>query len=516
MFLYNTTSNIDEQGISELSLAAHLSNSIAVSSANDGSEGQQMKDEIISELAPKFIWLIRDFSLEKIHPETGEEISSKEYLELCLNKKSAGKNSNDNNIIRQNIVKYFHDRDCYTLPRPTDNEDDLKILDSLQFESLNSDFKLDFLALKQEVYKNSQCKRFRGKRLTGESLYELLKIFVVTINQGGIPNIVNAWETVILNDIKAHYDKSLKAFKEAESKKSIEFSSIDGAKPDFENKFNFESVVKELNKDKKESINMFMMVLYNNRDSFTLNKHYLHSFEESKLKLTEEIKKSTDKLFSKYSEVCSKSNQDIFRRECKDIEKKANERFYTEKNYLEYINDDETLCGTIKSSFIGESSLENFCNEHRALAAKALKSIEDNISIYYNSKQNESKKEADHLNFELDTENEKASNLNEKINSQVSRLKNKQSDRDLNQKEIQLLEDRIKDLKERLNIKKQSKDAKIRAEKERQKQEQEEHHLKQLEEEANTAEKDDLAKINKRIADQEKKKKSCGCGCLIF
>ena len=72
LFLYNTYSNIDEHGINELSLAAHLSSAITTNSNID-------KDELLTELSPKFIWIIRDFTLEKIHPETGEEISSKEY-----------------------------------------------------------------------------------------------------------------------------------------------------------------------------------------------------------------------------------------------------------------------------------------------------------------------------------------------------------------------------------------------------------------------------------------------------
>ena len=100
LFLYNTYSNIDEHGINELSLAAHLSNAITTNSNID-------KDELLTELSPKFIWIIRDFTLEKIHPETGEEISSKEYLELCLKNKRCGKGCNDNNVIRQNIIKFF-------------------------------------------------------------------------------------------------------------------------------------------------------------------------------------------------------------------------------------------------------------------------------------------------------------------------------------------------------------------------------------------------------------------------
>ena len=80
LFIYNSNNNIDEFGISELALAAQLSNSIATNALVD-------KEMMITELAPRFIWVLRDFSLEKVHPESGKEISSNEYLEISLRKK---------------------------------------------------------------------------------------------------------------------------------------------------------------------------------------------------------------------------------------------------------------------------------------------------------------------------------------------------------------------------------------------------------------------------------------------
>ena len=55
-------------------MAAHLSNTVATNVAEN-------KEMMINELAPKFIWVLRDFVLDKIDPETGKEISSNEYLE---------------------------------------------------------------------------------------------------------------------------------------------------------------------------------------------------------------------------------------------------------------------------------------------------------------------------------------------------------------------------------------------------------------------------------------------------
>jgi hypothetical protein len=42
---------------------------------------------MLIEMSPKFIWVLRDFILEKIHPDTGIELTSQEYLEMCLRRK---------------------------------------------------------------------------------------------------------------------------------------------------------------------------------------------------------------------------------------------------------------------------------------------------------------------------------------------------------------------------------------------------------------------------------------------
>lgn len=87
LFIYNTNSVIDENGISELALAAHLSSSIATNVSLIIIQSGINKEDLINELSPKFLWVIRDFTLTKVHPETGQQIEGKEYLDVCLRKK---------------------------------------------------------------------------------------------------------------------------------------------------------------------------------------------------------------------------------------------------------------------------------------------------------------------------------------------------------------------------------------------------------------------------------------------
>lgn len=350
LFLYNTTSNIDEQGISELSLAAHISNSIV---SDD-------KNSAISELAPKFIWLIRDFSLEKIHPDTGEEITSKEYLELCLNKKISGKNSNENNIIRENIIKYFHERDCLTLCRPVDSEEELKRLNRIPFSNLNTDFKTEILNLKNEIFKNSQPKKFQGKKLTGIGLFYFIQNIITKINEGAVPNINNAWENVVINDIDDYLVKSQHMF--SNSIKEIQ------------NEWKYEEVLDYLYEKKKESYFYFSEVKILNRDTFNYNSKYLNYFEEKLALLNEYIRTSSDKVLKNVLIAKERSDENEFRNNFKEISKMNNI-----SDYHNLIDIEEKSCSKTKSALNGLSKLSIFINGYIDIISSAWNSISNNL-----------------------------------------------------------------------------------------------------------------------------------------
>ena len=259
LFIYNSNGNIDEKSIGDLALAAHLGNSIASNSIKN-------KDNLISELAPKFIWVLRDFSLEKVDPVTGEEINSNEYLELCLKNKISGKNSYENNLIRENIIKYFKERECVTLSRPVDDEEDLKNLKKFKFSELKVNFRKEFLELKKKVYETSKIKKINNKNINGLILADLLVAFINSINSGIVPNINSAWDNIIFNDIEKNYEKM---------------------KNYFEKKYENENV-KNLFELKFYVLKNFNNVLFNNKEIFN-NVQYKNKFNEFKNLLEKEI-----------------------------------------------------------------------------------------------------------------------------------------------------------------------------------------------------------------------------------
>lgn len=321
LFIYNSESHIDEHSISELSLAAHISNSISTNSGID-------KDALITELSPKFIWILRNFTLEKVHPETKQEISSKEYMEMCLRNKTSGKNSKDNNLIRQNILKYFPERDCFTLVRPVESEDDLKRLNKIPFDKLKPTFKWEYTQLKEKIFKETVPKKFNGKKMDGPTLANLIVEFVDCINSGNIPNINNSWDSVIHKDIKDYYEKSIFNYKSKMKKLENQI-------------YEQEDLIKYINMYKLESHMIFDKVYYMNSDVYQ-DSVYLKLFKETKTDLEKELKKIENKFLINNTNKTTNICRDKIKNEFKEINKKFFDNFYTSKLLDEYAKDFET------------------------------------------------------------------------------------------------------------------------------------------------------------------------------
>ena len=315
LFLYNTYSNIDEHGINELSLAAHLSSAITTNSNID-------KDELLTELSPKFIWIIRDFTLEKIHPETGEEISSKEYLELCLKNKRCGKNASDNNVIRQNIIKFFPERDCVTLIRPVDSEEDLKRLNTIPYNNLKPEFKMEFKKLKDKIFKEALPKKLNGKKLTGPALATLIEEFVKVINSGKIPNINNTWDSVIEKDVSDAFYKSYEMFK----------INLNKLKLGQNNVYDNSDLMKKLYNYKYISLNNFDNLLQSNGDTFkqrNYKKMYLETKKNLNYKIDSTIKKIITQNNSLSANYCSTTLNSLYR----PFDQRMLQNAFNTKNY---------------------------------------------------------------------------------------------------------------------------------------------------------------------------------------
>ena len=430
LFLYNTYSNIDEHGINELSLAAHLSNAITTNSNID-------KDDLLTELSPKFIWIIRDFTLEKIHPETGEEISSKEYLELCLRNKRCGKGANDNNIIRQNIIKFFPERDCVTLIRPVDSEEDLKRLNKIPYNNLKPEFKMEFKTLKDKIFKEALPKKLNGKKLTGPALATLIEEFVKVINSGKIPNINNTWDNIIEKDVSDAYNLSYALFKNNIKQLKIEKNNV----------YDSAELTKKLYDFKYISMNNYDNLLQSNGDTFK-QENYKKMYLDKKKDLNSKMDSTIKKLIAQNNKLSSNYCSEIINEYYKPLGTRISKNVFNSKNYndinFEYSEILKKYDTNGKGSLKDEIGFDNIKNKEEGIinvlkeiikkeGEKNIKKMERNIKL---------------AQVDLDDINNKKRVLDEKEkinNNKIQNLENENNE----------LNEEIVELKENLNKKKE-------------------------------------------------------------
>ena len=374
LFIYNTNGNIDEKSISDLALAAHLSNTVATNAIED-------KDLVITDLAPKFIWVLRDFVLDKIDPESGEEITSDEYLELCLRNKSTNygnKNKSiENNLIRENIIKYFKDRECITLPRPVDQEEDLHKLNQIPFSELKPNFREEFLNLKRTIYENSKVKRIGNKKINGPILVELLTSFINSLNSKIIPNINTAIDNIIINEIEKSYDNSMKLWKEKYTKIK-------------EDNFN----IKDLYDIKYFIMNEFNTVINDNRE-IKYNNQYLDIYNNNKKKLENEIQNdiqrinliNSNKKSSLLNEILNKHNIINYNTNINNLDKNQKDLMIKSinKRYSDFITDIKNNC----EQFDKDKALEIIINRDNEYNVNAINELVNVINKDYENKINE-------------------------------------------------------------------------------------------------------------------------------
>ena len=487
LFLYNTYSNIDEHGINELSLAAHLSNAITTNSNID-------KDDLLTELSPKFIWIIRDFTLEKIHPETGEEISSKEYLELCLKNKRCGKGANDNNVIRQNIIKFFPERDCVTLIRPVDSEDDLKKLNTIPYNHLKPEFKMEFKILKDKIFKEALPKKLNGKKLTGPALATLIEEFVKVINSGKIPNINNTWDSIIEKDVSDAYNKSYELFK----------NNINSIKLGKNNVYDNADLMKKLYEFKYISINNFDNLLQSNGDTFKQD-NYKKMYLDMKNNLNTKIDSSIKKIISHNESLSSNYCSGIIIEYYKPLESRLSSNAFNSKNYndinFEFNDFMKKYDSNGKGSSKDETCLDYIKNKEKGIidvikeimnkeGEKNIKKAENNLKL---------------AQADLDEINNKKRVIDEKEKINNEKIKNLENENNKLDEEVNELKENLNNKKNILkNLKKRNEQAK----KNKKKLEE----MKKEKENENTNDDKNPEKNKTR----KRKKNDVGCECFIF
>ena len=195
-FLYNSVGTISESAIDTLSLVVEMTKYIRTSTSKE-EDGTSF-----AQFFPKFLWVVRDFSLQLIS-ETGKSISSKEYLENALrempgqSEKAANKNR-----IRSAIKGFFQQRDCFPLVRPVEDERLLQTLSSSSDTVLRPKFVKQMEDLRSMVMTSADPKKIKAGLVTGYMLTELVQSWVHAVNDGKVPSVEDTWTNVCQAELR--------------------------------------------------------------------------------------------------------------------------------------------------------------------------------------------------------------------------------------------------------------------------------------------------------------------------
>ena len=188
--------SLDEKAITNLSFIANLSNHVRVNSSTSSSNNS------LDDFFPSFLWIVRDFSLELVD-EDGDDITTSEYLERALAvQEGYDVDTLERNRVRSMMTSFFKKRDCVTIVRPVDSEEELQQIDTLPISSLRPEFQQQLTSVKKRVFTDLVPKRLEGADLNGSMYANLITQYVDAINSGGIPTITTAWEAVLREECR--------------------------------------------------------------------------------------------------------------------------------------------------------------------------------------------------------------------------------------------------------------------------------------------------------------------------
>ncbi|KAK7246442.1 hypothetical protein RIF29_41310 [Crotalaria pallida] len=215
MFIYNQMGAIDESSLDRLSLVTQMTKHIRVRASGGRSSASEL-----GQFSPIFVWLLRDFYLNLV--EENRRITPRDYLEIALRPvEGSGRDIAAKNEIRDSIRALFPDRECFTLVRPLNKENDLQRLDQISMQELRPEFRSGLDALVKFVFERTRPKQVGATMMTGPVLVGITQSYLDALNHGAVPTISSSWQSVEETECRRAYDSAAEVY----------MSSFDRSKP---------------------------------------------------------------------------------------------------------------------------------------------------------------------------------------------------------------------------------------------------------------------------------------------
>ncbi|PNX74193.1 myosin-2 heavy chain-like protein, partial [Trifolium pratense] len=198
---------IDEAALDRLSLVTQMTKHIRVRASGGKNSAAEL-----GQFSPIFVWLLRDFYLD-LTDEDNRKITPRDYLELALRSvQGKQKDIDAKNQIRESIRALFPDRECFTLVRPLNNENDLQRLDQISLDKLRPEFQRELNALITFVLERTKPKQVGATMMTGPVLIGITESYLDALNHGAVPTISSSWQSVEEAECRRAYDSATEVY----------------------------------------------------------------------------------------------------------------------------------------------------------------------------------------------------------------------------------------------------------------------------------------------------------------
>ena len=397
LFIFCVNGGINDNELAKFLNINNLSSTIELQQRSN-------RELIFTESSPKCIFFISNSqpSLIKTFP--------KDYLDTELRKKS---NNAQINLVRENIIKYFPDRDC--------------ILDSQQQYNV---------LMINKIIKEMNPKTIKGKLFNGNSLAFFFQNFCQMQNNGGNPNFDILFNNLINNDLEIYKQGALNYYiSEINKMNKIE---------------NEENLIEKIYQSKINAIEKFNDIYNLNIDTFN-NPEYKTWYTKTKNEIERKFIEIENQKLQQNSNNSDKICQQLLNQHYATINQKIMNGQYNANNTDEYLKDYETFINKYKNEAKGNNKLKclidfleiNKPNYFKSLVG-SIEKQNQGLLLDANKKLEDSKKrrkEQEEKYKQLNDKTEENSKRVEDISSQIE--KKKREIKNLNS-EIERVEEEIK------------------------------------------------------------------------
>ena len=362
------------------------------------------RELIFTESSPKCIFFISNSqpNLIKTFP--------KDYLDTELRKKS---NNHQINLVRENIIKYFPDRDC--------------ILDCQQQYNI---------LMINKIIKEMNPKTIKGKLFNGSSLAFFFKNYCEMKNNAGNPNFDILFNNLINNDLQI-YQKDALNYYISEIKK---INQIDSE----------ENVISKIYQIKIKAIERFNEIYNLNIDTFN-NPEYKTWYTRTKTELEKKFLEFENQKLQENANNSDKICQQLLNKYYSVINQKVNNGQYNGNNIDEYLKDYENFINSYKKDAKGNNKLKCLIDFLEINKPKYFQSLVDNIEKENQGLLLDANKKLEDSKKKRKEQEEKYRQLNDKTEENNKRVEEISSKIEKKKREIQNLNSEINRVEEEIN-----------------------------------------------------------------